>query len=412
MKNIKTFFLFFCLIIFSQNLFAKSYVLSPIEVPESIFIDIDPNECKDGCLNRLYNKGQYFSFLSKFKESDDKKLLENYKSALAIIDYLKLEDLNEKIHEADVKVALIIPKMVIGRYSVSISNAILSYLISREIDFSFEVFDSFNETKSNIKETYNNAVKSKADFIIAIFTQTGVDNLVDSSNITTPTYIPTINKERLNYNPPKNLYFGGISYEKQIEAIINLAKNSEKILEYRDNGQIGSLLASILERKNLDIDRALVFDNEAASHFSSSIKKEERFIKNSTIILNTQTKKTGLILSQLGYIDSKPKKLLSTQINFNPALLKLAPANNRENLFVVSAIGMVNPYLNEYAQLLNSDLKYDWISYSTTLGVEFGLNLIKAGGNKRNFGEMMKDNQIEFYNYIYTTKNDNFVLYK
>ena len=51
-----------------------------------------------------------------------------------------------------IKIALLVPQKVIGRYASSVSNSIISYLLFRDIDFQFEVFDSKTEDDLAILE--------------------------------------------------------------------------------------------------------------------------------------------------------------------------------------------------------------------------------------------------------------------
>lgn len=389
---------------------AKSYIISPIPPPSETILDISDKECNEGCLKRLYNRKMFFSFLAKFNpKTTDKKLLPYYTDALAQIN--SIDNKNNSIggkKSPYFKIALLIPKQILGQYSATLSNTILAYLMAKNIDFEFEVFNCINENPDNINITYSKITQSNPHFIIAILTHQGAQSLISSANIVYPTYLPTINKERIEgENPPRNLYFGGISYKKQIELLYSLAKNSN-VVEYNDEGQIGVYLSSLLDDYDFNITQIRTVSNQDASHFSAQLKADEHLLQGATLFLNTSASKSGLILSQLGYFNKEPKRFLSTQINFSLTLLQLAPPQNRKNFFVVSSIGKINPQLIEYASLLNSDLKYDWVSYSTALGVELGLEIEKINKG-RYFREAIKSSQVEYQNFLYTTRGYSFV---
>lgn len=389
---------------------ARSHIISPIPAPSETILDISDKECSESCLKKLYNKKLYFSFLAKFNpEITDKKLLAYLQDAREKIRSISSGEETKK--GSHFKVALLIPKQIIGRYSVTITNTIMAYLMAKNIDFEFEVFDCINENPDNIKSTYNKISKSGTDFIIAILTQQGVQDLVKTTNIAYPTYIPAINKERIQGDVPNNLYFGGISYKDQIDLLQTFIKDSS-VIQYNDDSQIGAYLSSLISSYNFRTRKIRTISSQDASRFKRQLEEDERFLENSVLFLNTSASKSGLILSQLSYFEKEPKRFLSTQINFNRTLLQLAPPKNRNNLFVVSSIGKMNSKLVEYALLLNSDLKYDWVSYSTALGVEFGLGMVKLFSGLRFFKEPMRANQVEYQNYLYTTSGYNFVLVK
>lgn len=394
----------------SQNLYAKSSIISPIPLPQQKILDIDEHSCNDGCLKRLYTNGYIFSFLAKFSTSTtDKKVLRYFSEAMAQLSGIEvMQDSGSKEH---FRVALLIPKQLVGRYSVSVANTILSYLIARNIDFDFQVFDSIDESKENLESTYLRIIQSNANFVIAMLGPTGVQNLIDYDNLIYPTYIPTINKERLPQGVidrlPENLYFGGISYKEQFQALLPLMQDMP-LIEYTDDSQIGGYLSTLFSSLEERVIRQRSLSNQEASQFTKTLEKESTYFPNAALILNTSAPKTGLILSQIELSDEPPRVYLSTQINFSPIVLQLASPKARENLFVVSSIGAIDTNLMEYAFLLNNDLRYDWVSYATSLGVEFGLRTITKD-SKQLFSESMRDKQIQYQNRIWTTKGANFV---
>ncbi len=396
---------FLLVFVFGLNIgLAKSYIISPLPLPTEKILDINDQACNEACLKKLYNNGLLFSFIAKFSPNiTDKSLLENFAQALA-----RINQIQESQKSSHFKIALIIPRQTIGQYAVTISNTILAYLMSKKIDFEFEVFDCIDEGITNLESTTYKITQSNFDFAIAILTQQGTQNLIDNINVSFPIYIPTINKERIQGDTPKNFYFGGISYKKQLDILASIAKDSQ-IVEYTDDSQIGTYLMDLLRAYDLHIIHQAIINNQDASNFTKKLKTEEAFLDNTTLLLNTSASKSGLILSQIGYSKKQPKQFLSTQINFNPTILQLASPDNRKNFFVISAISPVSADLVEYAALLNSDLKYDWVSYSTSVGVEFAL---KDSHIKKSFLESMFNNQIEYKNHIYTTKGSNFVLVK
>ncbi len=229
--------------------------------------------------------------------------------------------------------------------------------------------------------------------------------------ISYPTYVPTINKERITKSTPRNLYFGGISYKEQFEMLLPLMQDStqnSKIVEYGDDSQIGLYLTNLFNSYNLRPARQRIINNQDASNFTKMLPQEAPYFAGANLILNTSASKSGLLLSQIRYSTRAPKQFLSTQVNFNPTILQLSTPQSRRNFFVVNAISQSDAKLNEYATVLNSDLQYDWVSYATCIGVEFGLSLYERGF-KRYFEEQLQSNQVQYKNRIFTTNESAFI---
>lgn len=322
-------------------------------------------------------------------------------------DYYEDDKILKKSKKSAFKVALLIPKQLVGRYSVNISNTILAYLIARGIDYEFEMFDSVDESSRNLKTHYDRIKQGNFHLVIAILSQQGVENLIDSVWISYPTYVPTINKERIARSTPRNLYFGGISYKEQLDMLLPLMRDA-RVVEYGDDSQIGLYLTNLFNTYNLSPSRQRTINNQDASNFTRMLPQEAPYFAGQNLLLNTSASKSGLLLSQIRYSARAPKRFLSTQVNFNPTILQLSMPSSRRNFFVVNAIGESDKKLNEYATLLNSDLQYDWVSYATCIGVEFGLSLYERGF-KRYFEESMQSNQIQYKNRIFTTNESAFI---
>lgn len=341
------------------------------------------------------------------KQAKSAQIEQNQQIQEILSDDYEEDKILKKSKRSAFKVALLIPKQLVGRYSVNISNTILAYLIARGIDYEFELFDSVDESTRNLKTHYDRIKQGNFHLVIAILSQQGVENLIDSVWITYPTYVPTINKERVSKSTPRNLYFGGISYKEQLDMLLPLMRDA-RVVEYGDDSQIGLYLTNLFNTYNLNPTRQRTINNQDASNFTRMLPQEAPYFAGQNLLLNTSASKSGLLLSQIRYSARAPKRFLSTQVNFNPTILQLSMPSSRRNFFVVNAIGESDKKLNEYATLLNSDLQYDWVSYATCIGVEFGLSLYERGF-KRYFEESMQSNQIQYKNKIFTTNESAFI---
>lgn len=301
--------------------------------------------------------------------------------------------------QSPLKIALMMPKKIIGRYSVATIDTILAYLSARGKDFEFEVFDCGDEEEQSIQNIYQQIYSQDYQFIIAIFTTKGA---YESSKLPLkiPLYIPTVNKTQIDFNPSLSplLFFGGISYEDQINELLKFQSGTHTIA-YNDDSPVGERLSLLLQEKIPQIQEQTI-TNEIAATFSKSKKTQEELIYQADVFLNTPVVKTGLLLSQIGYFRKKASSFLSTQINYNPSLSILTQQRDRENLYIASSIGESDQKLNEYASLLNSDLKYDWVNYSTALGMEIFYRLIHPE-SLAYFKENILDNQMQYEVKIY-----------
>ncbi|PAF43805.1 hypothetical protein [Helicobacter sp. 11S03491-1] len=389
-------------------LFAKSYIISPLPLPKQEVLDITTDKCDEKCLQKLYDEGKIFSFVAKFKnDTQNVELRANLSVALSEIDSFMQSSMYQNIKNSQIKIALLIPKKIVGRYSVASIDTILAYLMTRGGDFNFKVFDSGGETSSDLNDAYTKIEQEKYEFVIAVLTQAGVENFIQGTYMSIPTYIPTINKNQLTIsNLPKNLYFGGIDYKAQMQTIVALVGDNS-IVEYDDDSPVGLVLGDILDTLDSNVVYKDVVSSQQAATFAKNLKIQEDFLENSVIVLNTPVVKSGLMLSQLAFSTKKPIKILSTQINYNPSLLMLVRPKDRQNFYIVNAIGHTNQKLIEYGALLSSDLRYDWVNYSTAIGVEMFFDLQDPKINKF-FSELISDNQVQYINTLYRAKGSIF----
>lgn len=307
-----------------------------------------------------------------------------------------------------VKIALMMPKKIIGRYSVATIDTILAYLSARGKNFEFEVFDCGDEEEGSIKKTYEQIEQKGFQFIVAVMTTKGA---IESSklNLKIPLYIPTVNYTQIDFSPSTSplLFFGGISYEEQIQKLLSI-RSGTHVIAYNDDSPVGERLSAILKNDIPNISE-LTITNEIAATFAKINKSQEVLIDGADVFLNTPVVKTGLLLSQIGYFKKKSATFLSTQINYNPSLTILTQQRDRKNLYIASSIGKTDQKLIEYGSLLNSDLRYDWVNYSTAIGMEMFYKIIYPESLSY-FKEKVVDNQVQYDVQIYQVDTKGFHL--
>ncbi len=396
------------------NLHAKSYLFSPLPPANQQIVTTEP--CSLECLKDLMLQNQIFSFVSQYDNNNqDESLKTYYKDILNKLNpiFIASQTPAEESYEPKIELAVLLPKKVVGRYAISVMNTLLAYLNTRNNDFNIQVFDSDEESPEKLEQTYKEIEKEKFPFVIALLTKEGVENLIQNTTINTPTYVPTVNKAQLenNIKLPLNerLYFGGIDYKEQLSMLTAFINPNSPVIEYDDDGLMGERLRQITESLNIAVKHQENISYRQATSFSKNFKKDDTFFKDSTLILNTPTTKSGLILSQIGLLEERPIKILSAQINFNPSLLLLTQPKDRKDLFIVNALQNSDETLIEYASLLESDLRHDWVNYSSAIGLEMFLSVLDPHF-KKSFQESLEDNQVRYHNQIYQALGYSFEL--
>jgi SRSO17 transposase len=112
--------------------------------------------------------------------------------------------------------------------------------------------------------------------------------------------------------------------------------------------------------------------------------------------MNTPLVKTSLIASQLRVYDIEPYALLSTQINYNPMLLTLTQYADRKEFFIANSIGKSTVNMEELNSLFGHDIVYDWVNYSTSVGIDYFYTHYFVPTASRNFNENIVENQVEY----------------
>ncbi len=366
-------------------LFAKERVLSSIPPAKNVFIDLNATKCDRECLQELIDNGKIISFLTRYKNhsqyDDIQSVYEKYSEIFRIAKEDNLE----------IKIAMLIPQKIIRRYAISTVNSVLSYLIYKKYNFNLKVYNCENENSANIINSLNQIRKDGYAFVIAPVTDNGIETLIENSqNLTI--YVPTVNKQRVRIDKP-NIIFGGISYKKQIEKLLEYA--NEKIAIFSDS----SMIARELNNDVRDlIDNYVIYEKvlkKSKQNFKKMLKWNKR-LDNSSVFLNLPLVKSSLLLSQFRVYGRKPYRFLSTQINFNPMLLTLTQYQDRKNMILANSIGETNAQINQTNSILGSDIEYDWVNYSTTIGIDIFYNRYFTPNEPFETNHTLINNQIQY----------------
>lgn len=191
------------------------------------------------------------------------------------------------------------------------------------------------------------------------------------------------------------LYFGGIDYRAQSDLLIKEAVSP--LVIFYDQSAIGSKLALYEEEQfkfgEIPNKRVIKYSIPVKTTNLSQYLEQKSNIQNASFFINTPIVKTGMIMSQLTLYDVNAANILSTQINYDPLLLSMTQYEDRKKMIVANSITHANNLLIEANALLANDIVYDWINYTTTLGVDYFFSVITQ--KNREYDIVLENNQIK-----------------
>ncbi|WP_086241058.1 hypothetical protein [Campylobacter devanensis] len=341
------------------------------------------SRCDKECLKELSRGVDFIQFIYT-----PLTMSEPFKSYYAGIK--KLATIPEiEIGRKDIKVALIIPQDVIKSYSVVVSDSVFAYIFKRDVGSHIEIFYSGDESAENLNLAINRAKNAGFKYLIAPLTTNGLEIVNSDDYDDLIFYIPTINIKNIS-NPRSNLFFGGIDYEAQIQKL--LTKANHKITAFGDGSRVSDMLNNLVANNTNEP----YIKNIEGSDIKLNFLKNNYKVKNSSIFLNTPLIKSALLSSQFRVFELTPYILLSTQLNYNSALISLTQSGDRKNMYIANSIMTPDSQLETLSAILGEKLDYDWVAYSTMIGMDFiYLNYINKSA-KAIFKEEMQNNQIQY----------------
>jgi len=381
-------------------IFAQSFLISNIPIPKTYIQDLDPYECDESCMQDYLDNEMIFSFLSHA----DKKLENDEHDEIRVMN-ISILNLGATILAFKVKIAMLLPYKKIGKYASSTTNATFAYLITKSHPFELKSYKIESEEQEEIQRVLELIEADGFNHVIAPLTLKGVQSII-SLGSPLNIYFPTINKKDVSTDSIY-LTFGAIDYEAQSDILIKeavspliifsdksqtgkkLARYEEEAFKYttviddaQDNStqEIGlfDIFNEEAEEKPPKTKQVLNEDNIVIKHSISRrttnlehyLKDKEEII-NGSFFINTPIVKSGMIMSQLTLYDTNATNVLSTQINYDPLLLSMTQYIDRKEMIVANSITVNNNVLIETNSLLGNDIVYDWINYTTTVGVDY-----------------------------------------
>lgn len=414
--------LYFLALLFPISLFAKSYLISSVPLPRISVLNLDPYACNEKCMQKYLKEGFLFSFLSytdtKFQDVEIGKVKEKYLAMFNVKQTATAQVASqtttqspsqassEATYEATyqpvskitsqekIRIALLLPYKKITRYAASTTNASFAYLMSKKHPFELKSYKIEDEGHKEISNALKKIQEDGFNYIIAPLTQEG-ESVVSQINPQINIFFPTINKKDTHSNS-KFFYYGGIDYRAQSDLLLN--QSASPLVIFYDESEIGKQLSayqeSAFKTKNIEGRNPSVIKfsiPQKTTNLESQLKDNSR-ISGGSFFINTPIVKSGMIVSQLTLYDTNAMNILSTQTNYNPLLLSMTQYQDRKKMIVANSITQNKDVLIEINSFLSNDIAYDWINYTTTVGVDYFTHLIS--GENREYSIEMQNNQM------------------
>ncbi|WP_031347810.1 hypothetical protein [Sulfurimonas hongkongensis] len=370
-------------------MFAQSSLISNIPIPKTYIQNLDPYPCDENCMQLYLDNGMIFSFLAHAEgKLENEQHDEVRKMSISILN------LGSYIIGDKIRIALLLPYKIIGRYASSTTNASFAYLIAKNHSFELKSYKIESEDIDDIKKALEVISNDGFNYVIAPFTQKGAD-AVSLINPEINIFFPTINKKDVT-STSSYLYYGGIDYRAQSDMLLKEAVSP--LVIFYDDTTIGNKLSLYEEMAYLtssDPQEKKSVVKFAIPKRTTNLEKQlkdNKSIVEGSFFINTPIVKTGMIMSQLTLYETNATKVLSTQINYDPLILSITQYEDRKNMIIANSITQNNSILIETNSLLGNDIVYDWINYTTTVGVDYFYS--HATRADREYEIKLQDNQM------------------
>lgn len=408
--------LYFLILLFPFVFYAKSFLISNIALPKTSIQNLDPYPCDEKCLQEHLDNGYIFSFLAHADEKLANEELEKERAR-----YLSALNIKWFMQESKIRIALLLPYKKIGRYAASTTNASFAYLMSKNHPYELK---SYNIEDESHEEILTALIKIREDgfyHVIAPLTQKG-EEIVSTINPDINIYFPTINRKDTN-TTSNYLYYGGIDHRAQSDLLLKEALSP--LIIFNDNSEIGQQLTyyqeykfkhkysenenTTLQRNNKNLTVIKFSIPQRITNLEKQLKDNEK-INAGSFFINTPIIKSGMILSQLTLYDTNATNILSTQTNYNPLLLSMTQYQDRKNMIIANSITQNKDVLIETNSLLDNDIMYDWINYTTSVGIDYFSHLIN--GERREYDIEIQNNQMIYPIELLQPSFSRFIPYK
>lgn len=387
------------LLVFS-SCFAKMQKPSPIPPASLYYLDFEPGICDTFCLEKLVAEKKDFSFLSRYsKEFSTPDLQRHYLSisrGVAKLIVTENMDLNSP------KIGVLLPQNIIGGYANIISDTIFSYITAKNLNVKVKFYLTGNENEISIINAINKIQNDGISLVIAPLTAKGAEIVAKNSDINTLFFIPTLHYKMVQISKG-NIFFGGIDYEEQILKLLEYS-DYQNIAIFEDSSFLAKTLNNYIASNGANIEKKILVDNAQ----TSLLGKVDNGIKQNAAFLNLPLGSTAKTIYELKINDVVPNVYLTTQINYAPKLLSFVDYKDRKNLFIANSITHVPESVASISSILGVDIYYNWVAYSTAIGLDYLYNAFVNSDDKRIFNVNIIGSSIDYDIKVYKTSKYKF----
>ncbi|MEO1928142.1 MAG: hypothetical protein ABGX26_05580 [Nautiliaceae bacterium] len=288
---------------------------------------------------------------------------------------IQTEELNDTFVSINSKaqIAVVINKKRFYKYIPSLMNSLIAYYSQKSIDYNITLYDS-DVNLSSLPQKY------------ILYYTTDKTKIASLKDYNKTFFLPLIDKES---NSSDNVFFGGINFKAQIKALSDITDKNTSVIT--SNTQISKTLLTY-EQNLTNVQNVFRYPN---------INYKD--LNDSFVFLNTISSKTAQVLSKITQKNIQTKLNLTPQIGYSPLIILLTQPQDIEKLIIANSI--INPPLiiNEYTNLLNSDIKYNWFNYSTLILANKAYNMQNQEDEfyMSDFNIYIFDNQINYKTKLY-----------
>jgi hypothetical protein len=279
-------------------------------------------------------------------------------------------------------IAVVINKKRFFKYIPSLMNALNAYYAQKGIDYKISLY-GIDTNLSDINSS-----------CILYFTTDG-NNIAKLKDSPKTFLLPLINKNDTNVTAP-NIYFGSIDLKNQIKTLTSFIDAK----------------TDVITTKTIIAEKLLKYENN-----STQINRIYRFpniyyedLNNSFVIFNTDAGQTAQVLSKITQKEIQTKLALTPQIGYDPLMIMLTQPADIEKLLIANSIIHTPLLINDYAMLLNSGIRYNWLNYASCILANKAYNMQNSEDEfyMSDFNIYIFDNQINYKTKLYKIINGAF----
>ncbi len=294
------------------------------------------------------------------------------------------EDFNDSYVSINNKsnIAVIINKKRFFKYIPSLMNALNAYYAQKGIDYKISLYD----IDTNLSDVNSSCI---------LYFTTDKNSIEKLKKIPKTFLLPLINKNDTNVTAP-NIYFGSINLKNQTNTLLSFINDKTDIITAH----------TVIAKKLSKYESNCTYVNHIY-RFPNIYYKD---LNNSFVIFNTDAGQTAQVLSKITQKEIRTKLTLTPQIGYNPLLIILTQPADVEKLLIANSIIHAPMLINDYAMLLNSGIRYNWLNYASCILANKAYNLQNNEDEfyMSDFNIYIFDNQINYKTSLYKIINGAF----